>query len=188
MQKLIKTDENGIIESTQNWPDDKPAPTGYQLKPFLADLVECGIIAKTKWRATDTPPYAEQVIPSDNEKATAIRNQLADVYNAECTEKIITGYSYKGQQVNASEKRQQEFDSLYVKKDALTYPYPLKVNSDAEREPVEINIADETEMSAFLDGLFWHYKTCLDECRNKKRANAAKTLAELQKIPVSGSD
>ncbi len=187
MKKLIKTDENSFIISAQNW-EGESIPDGFELVDSLPDGCPGGPFTKSKWRTTDTPPYAEQVIPSDNEKSTAIRNQIADVYNAECTEKIITGYSYKGQQVNATEKRQQEFDSLYAKKDALTYPYPLKVNSDVEREPVEINIADETEMTAFLDGLFWHYKACLDECRAKKRANVAKTLTELQKIPASGSD
>ncbi len=180
MQNLVKTDENGYIESTQNWPDGKDAPAGYQLKPHLPAM---DLMRSEKWKSTNTPPYAVQVLPTDNEKSIAIRNQLADVYNAECTKKIITGYSYKGQQVNASEKRQQEFDSLYAKKDSLTYsPYMLKINSDANRKPIEISIADEAEMTAFLDGLFWHYKACLDECRSKKRANVNKTLTELQKL------
>ncbi len=79
MKKLVKIDERGFIESTQNWPDDKPAPAGYHLKPFLDDLVECGELADTEWKRTDTAAVAEQVRPRDAEKATDLMDQLADI-------------------------------------------------------------------------------------------------------------
>ncbi len=177
MQIIIYDETTKKIESYLKWPNGKPYPNAIPTGQKMAtvDELQSGDVYYNEATGVTEPA-------PDAEKATAIRNQLADIYNAECTVKIITGYTYKGQYVNASEKRQQEFDSLYVKKDALTYPYSLKVSSDTDREPVEINIADEAEMTIFLDGLFWHYKSCLDECRSKKRANAAKSLAELQKI------
>ena len=71
MQKLVKTDGNGFITSTQNWPDGKEAPAGYQLKPHLPDM---DLLNGERWKLTDNPPYAIEVLPTASELLTAARN------------------------------------------------------------------------------------------------------------------
>ncbi len=74
--KIYQTDENGIITTTCSLSDNKPIPAGFMSKPYFPDGVECGPIAKTKWKAIDNPPHAEQVIPTDAEALATVKEEV----------------------------------------------------------------------------------------------------------------
>ena len=184
MQKLIKTDENNIIESTQNWPDNEPAPKGFQVRPYLDNWVECGPIAKTKWKLTDTPPYAIEVLPTDEEKATAIRRKIADAANKKCADKIINGLSIDGIPAFLPVIRQDQITKLWTLRSRQKYdpPYQLKINTDENGHAIYVELTSATDFTNKYYKLFDEIQAILIENQAFKDSLKTKTLAVLTEI------
>ena len=182
MQKLIKTNKQGIIESTQNWPDNAPAPKGFQARPFLDDRVECGPLAKTKWQLTDAPPYAREILPSDEEKATAIRRKIADAANKKCADKIINGLTVDGIPAFLPVIRQDQISKLWALRDRQKYPYFLKINTDKDGHGIYVELKSSRDFTNKYYELFDEIQAILIENQAFKNSLKTKTLAVLTEI------
>lgn len=182
MQKLIRTDKNNIIESTQNWPDDKPAPKGFHVRPYLDDKVECGPLAKTKWQLTDAPPYAREILPTDEEKSTATRRKIADAANKKCADKIINGLSVDGIPAFLPVIRQDQISKLWSLRDRQKYPYRLKINTDKDGRAIYVELKSSRDFTNKYYKLFDEIQAILIENQAFKDSLKTKTLAALTEI------
>lgn len=104
--------------------------------------------AYLEWLKKHKPEVVDYKKPKVTVSTEELRNKIYSAINKKTSEKILAGIKIKNVNFKLDDRRQADFQALYLRKDDLTYPFLIWEGM----QEVEINSADE--MSDICESIF----------------------------------